>query len=755
MNVSEKILDFYLNDNEKNMFKLSLLNLEDKEIITDYTDIAYSFMAPILTKYVLWIDQVVSENRLDGILFSARDGWLLKKMYDELVRRRGNGVESIYFYTSRKLAMISGMEDEEDFDFLASLPYIGDPSKVLEEMFHLPRKVIRDYIPGNELKQYIEQHKKEIFAERDIQRKNYQCYMKDIGLSQNKRYAFVDFVASGTIMNFLINEIFFDVIPIYACKYGNNERANVSESRPMLTVKERGTQYNNYFFVNNYTLFETVLTSCEPSVAAMDEYGKPEFALEVRDAKELKYVNEMQEAVFRYFVNYIGIYNPQETISNEVVDKLCSLMKNEKIQIQCPYLSNLKIHQDLGFAEVNALKEEIKVSVVITTHNRKYEVRRALEDVYKQTVQPYEIILIDDASTDETKDYLEKFRFDRLQYIRLEQQQGPGAARNTGIKRAKGNYIAFLDSDDQWKEDKLEKFITAIETVQGRNEEVDICFSSYRQHFELDTILKPDIALIDDINHIQSCDLIITNPIAASAAIYSKSILEKLGGFSEQYTTIINWELIIRYTKECQVRVYFIQDELTECWQMHDGVGEDKELMLVEKKKLLEEYEELFESTLLEEHKKIELELKREIDLKCEEILNMNSKLCTCNNVINRKSSFYNLLGKWMELLLSGESLADKIILAGKRNIAIYGAGRHGELLYKDLLKNTKVKVSYFIDNKLAGQKHHGIKVYSPKDELPQVDAIIVTPYLEFDSIVAELNNSKGYDIISINDMLQ
>lgn len=755
MNINEKVLDFYLNENEQNMFKLSLLNLENKEIISDYTDIAYSFMAPILTKYVLWIDQVVTENALDGILFSARDGWLLKRMYDELVRRRGKGVESLYFYTSRKLAMISGMEGDRDFEFLASLPYTGEPEAVLRDMFHLSEAVIKKDVCGNGVEQYIKQYKEEIFAECKKQRANYQLYMKKIGLKQDKKYAFVDFVASGTVMNFLINEIFFDVIPVYACQYGSYAHDNVPEAKPMIKVKERGLQYNGSFFANNYTLFETVLTSCEPSVAAMNDQGEPEFATEIRDEEELRYVKEMQEAIFRYFTDYMELHNTQEYISYEAVDKLCSLMKSDSFRINCPYLSTLKIHQDLGFAEVKALKEEIKVSVVLTTHNRRYEVRRALEDVNNQTFRPYEIILVDDASTDGTKEYIDSFRFDNLKYIQLEQKQGPGIARNIGIKHANGNYIAFLDSDDQWKKEKLEKFVKAIQTVQDRNEEVDICFSSYRQHIELSTVLQPNMSLMTDPNNIQRNDLIMTKPIASSAAMYSKKILDKLGGFSEQYMTILDWELTVRYVKECHIRVYYIQEELTECWQMYDGLGEDKELMLAEKKKLLEEYEELFGGALLQEHKMIELELNNEIEAKNAEIASLNAKLDSSNNTIYRKSSFYNLLSKWMELELSGESLADKLILSGKRNIAIYGAGKHGELLYRDLLQNKKVKVCYFIDNKLAGQKHHGIKVYAPKDELPQVDAIIVTPYLELDSISSELNNPNRFDIISLYDMLQ
>jgi glycosyltransferase involved in cell wall biosynthesis len=109
--------------------------------------------------------------------------------------------------------------------------------------------------------------------------------------------------------------------------------------------------------------------------------------------------------------------------------------------------------------------EKPKISVVIPVHNRPAEVLRAIRSVREQTVTVQEIIVVDDGSTDETPGVLES----QIPGILLLKQENAGAAaaRNTGILAAKGEWIAFLDSDDTWLPDKLEKQCTFLRTHPG------------------------------------------------------------------------------------------------------------------------------------------------------------------------------------------------------------------------------------------------------------------------------------------------
>ena len=94
-----------------------------------------------------------------------------------------------------------------------------------------------------------------------------------------------------------------------------------------------------------------------------------------------------------------------------------------------------------------------KVSVIIPTYNREKYIVETLQSVFEQTFTDYEVIVIDDGSTDNTADVLRPY-LDRIVYIR-KPNGGQGSARNAGIKMAKGAYIAFLDSDDLWMPEKL------------------------------------------------------------------------------------------------------------------------------------------------------------------------------------------------------------------------------------------------------------------------------------------------------------
>ncbi len=97
------------------------------------------------------------------------------------------------------------------------------------------------------------------------------------------------------------------------------------------------------------------------------------------------------------------------------------------------------------------------ISIIIPTYNRAQLLKRAIESLLKQTYQGFEIIVVDDASTDSTAEVVTGFDDGRIRYLRHSRNQGPSAARNTGIKVAKGEYIAFLDDDDEYKESKIEK----------------------------------------------------------------------------------------------------------------------------------------------------------------------------------------------------------------------------------------------------------------------------------------------------------
>lgn len=114
---------------------------------------------------------------------------------------------------------------------------------------------------------------------------------------------------------------------------------------------------------------------------------------------------------------------------------------------------------------------EPKVSIIIPTYNRCAWIKHAIDSVLQQTYQNFELLIVDDGSTDITKGVLSEYG-NKIKYF-YQSNKGPAAARNLGIKKSNGDYICFLDSDDRWVKSKLQ---TQVDLVT-KNPEIKICYT--------------------------------------------------------------------------------------------------------------------------------------------------------------------------------------------------------------------------------------------------------------------------------------
>ena len=119
------------------------------------------------------------------------------------------------------------------------------------------------------------------------------------------------------------------------------------------------------------------------------------------------------------------------------------------------------------------------ISVIIPSYNRARTIEKSARSVLNQTYTDLELIIVDDCSSDNTAEVVAALAAEnpRVRYIRHEQNQGACAARNTGIDAARGEYIAFQDSDDAWRPEKLERQMAAIEQCQA-----EICYCVLERH---------------------------------------------------------------------------------------------------------------------------------------------------------------------------------------------------------------------------------------------------------------------------------
>ena len=102
------------------------------------------------------------------------------------------------------------------------------------------------------------------------------------------------------------------------------------------------------------------------------------------------------------------------------------------------------------------------VSIIVPAYNAEKYIADAIGSVLRQTYPYFELIIVDDASTDRTAEVVQSFSDQRIKLIRHASNKGPGAARNTAIEAARGKWIAFLDADDQWKANRLERLVDVL-----------------------------------------------------------------------------------------------------------------------------------------------------------------------------------------------------------------------------------------------------------------------------------------------------
>ena len=187
----------------------------------------------------------------------------------------------------------------------------------------------------------------------------------------------------------------------------------------------------------------------------------------------------------------------------------------------------------------------MKISVIIPTFNRLDLLKRAIESVLNQSIKPYDIIVVDDGSTDGTSDMIQQ----KYKSIKLIQQKNSGvsAARNNGIKNAQGDWIALLDSDDEWKKNKLEEQVNKLTD----NPKYDFCHTN-------EIWIRNGIRVNQKKRHKKYGGFIFDKcldicRISPSSVLFNKNIFNHVGWFNDKLPVCEDYDLWLRITAEFEI----------------------------------------------------------------------------------------------------------------------------------------------------------------------------------------------------------
>ena len=193
---------------------------------------------------------------------------------------------------------------------------------------------------------------------------------------------------------------------------------------------------------------------------------------------------------------------------------------------------------------------ERKISVIIPTYNRADRILKAISSVLSQTYPVEEVIVVDDCSKDNTQDVIKGIKDERVKYYCLEKNGGAGAARNFGVQKAKGDLIAFHDSDDIWVENKLEAQIRYLES----NPTVGLVYSAYEMMLSYGIRhTVPDRQSGQVLEGKMLPGLFVRNTIGAPTMLLPRNIFLEEQGFDEKMRSLEDWDFAIRIASKYEI----------------------------------------------------------------------------------------------------------------------------------------------------------------------------------------------------------
>ncbi|MFG6340242.1 MAG: glycosyltransferase [Lachnospiraceae bacterium] len=209
-----------------------------------------------------------------------------------------------------------------------------------------------------------------------------------------------------------------------------------------------------------------------------------------------------------------------------------------------------------------------QVSIILPTYNRAHCIGRAVESVLDQTYSAWELLVIDDGSTDNTEERIAAYAASdgRVRYCRQARNGGVSAARNEGIRQARYEYIAFQDSDDAWRADKLEKQMRVFE----ESPEAGLVYCAMQGTRQDGSAVRvPDASIDRRLLHGNLYELLLQgNVIGAPAAVVRRACMEQCGGFDETLSCLEDWELFLRIAEKYEIG--YVDEPLVDA-DFHEG----------------------------------------------------------------------------------------------------------------------------------------------------------------------------------------
>ncbi|MGJ8668404.1 MAG: glycosyltransferase family 2 protein [Oceanococcus sp.] len=190
-----------------------------------------------------------------------------------------------------------------------------------------------------------------------------------------------------------------------------------------------------------------------------------------------------------------------------------------------------------------------RVSIILPSYNRLHTLPAAISSILGQTFSEFELIVVNDGSTDNTVEYVTALNDPRVVLVSLDKNSGVAAARNAGLNKARGELVAFQDSDDEWLLDKLAKQIAHLEKQPANILGIACGIVRYAEN----GLMNDFSQLCMNRDKLKHEEVLVANCIYTQTWLMPRKLLQDLGGFDEAMGIWDDWELLIRISRHTEI----------------------------------------------------------------------------------------------------------------------------------------------------------------------------------------------------------
>lgn len=398
------------------------------------------------------------------------------------------------------------------------------------------------------------------------------------------------------------------------------------------------------------------------------------------------------------------------------------------------------------------------VSVIIPTYNRAGTIKRSIESVLNQSYQDFEIIVVDDGSTDNTNQVVMEFADSRIRYLKNDRRMGANGSRNVGIQNAIGAYIAFQDSDDVWKNNKLEKQMNLF----LNRKDLDVVYSRYLRHW-----LNGEKELVPGREYTSQMlqdelagTLAKLNVIGTPTMVVKRKCFDECGAFDLNVRRFQDWELNIGFVR--RYKYGFVDEDLVDAYVLTDSITNHAENLLESIAYIVKKHQAFFEAQeTIDMHlislvtlalsekgmKKLQFLLGEELFFRGIYEKEKKQKNMRTN---------YHLLKEWVYRAGKNDYFNSFLAKYADDSIIIYGYGDMGRLFLNALTDVSGRKIKLIIDKNIPSEtKYRTLSAdLLNAGVFDGADCIVITAVAHEEEIRERLEKITVVPIISIRDLI-